>query len=49
MPSNRTLLTAGYRAAQATLLLELTEKAGTLHADGPVGADRRTRLIDRSL
>jgi hypothetical protein len=46
--SNRVLLTAGYQAAQATLL-SMTEKAGTYDADGSVGSDRRTSLIDRSL
>ncbi len=46
--SNRMLLTAGYQAAQATLL-SMTEKAGTYGADGSVGTDRRTSLIDRSL
>ncbi|HET7357855.1 MAG TPA: flagellar protein FlgN [Nocardioidaceae bacterium] len=46
--SNRTLLTAGYQAAQATLL-SMTEGAGTYAADGSVAADRRTSLVDRSL
>ena len=46
--SNRTLLTAGYQAAQATLL-SMTEGAGTYGADGSVDADRRTSLLDRSL
>jgi hypothetical protein len=46
--SNRVLLTAGYQAAQATLL-SLTEKAPTYGADGSVGSDRRTSLIDRNL
>lgn len=46
--SNRVLLTAGYQAAQATLL-SMTEKAGTYDAAGSVGSDRRTSLIDRSL
>src|SRR5690349_19779762 len=46
--SNRELLTAGYHAAQATLL-SLTEGAGTYRADGAVDAGRRTSLLDRSL
>ncbi len=46
--SNRVLLTAGYQAAQATLL-SMTEKAATYGADGSMGADRRTGLIDRNL
>jgi hypothetical protein len=46
--SNRVLLTAGYRAAQETLL-SLSEKASTYAADGTVEADRRTSLIDRNL
>ncbi len=46
--SNRELLTAGYHAAQATLL-SLSEGAGTYRADGAVDAGRRTSLLDRSL
>lgn len=45
---NRDLLTAGYQAAQATLL-SLTGGAGTYGADGSVETDRRTSLVDRSL
>ncbi len=46
--SNRELLTAGYHAAQATLL-SLSEGAGTYRPDGAVDAGRRTSLLDRSL
>jgi len=46
--SNRVLLTAGYQAAQATLL-SMTEKAATYGADGSVAQTRRTSLIDRNL
>ncbi len=46
--SNRELLTAGYHAAQATLL-SLSEGAGTYGSDGAVESDRRTSLLDRSL
>lgn len=46
--SNRTLLTAGYQAAQATLL-SMAEGAGTYGADGSVDEGRRTSLVDRSL
>lgn len=46
--SNRVLLTAGYQAAQATLL-SLSERPTTYGADGSVGSDRRTSLIDRAL
>jgi flagellar biosynthesis/type III secretory pathway chaperone len=46
--SNRDLLTAGYQAAQATLL-SLSEGAGTYGSDGAVEADRRSSLLDRSL
>lgn len=46
--SNRELLTAGYHAAQATLL-SLGEGAGTYDADGAVAQDRRSAIIDRSL
>ena len=46
--SNRVLLTAGYRAAQETLL-SLGERANTYAADGSVATDRRTSLVDRSL
>jgi hypothetical protein len=46
--SNRVLLTAGYQAAQATLL-SMTEKASTYEADGSVGSSPRVGLVDRSL
>jgi hypothetical protein len=46
--SNRVLLTAGYQAAQATLL-SLTEKSATYGSDGSMGPDRRTGLVDRNL
>ena len=46
--SNRVLLTAGYQAAQATLL-SMTEKASTYEADGSVGSGPRLGLVDRSL
>lgn len=46
--SNRVLLTAGYQAAQATLL-SMTERSATYGADGSVGSDRRVSLIDRNL
>ncbi|NUR09858.1 MAG: flagellar protein FlgN [Nocardioidaceae bacterium] len=46
--SNRVLLTAGYQAAQATLL-SLTERAPTYDAAGAVGTLTRTGLVDRSL
>jgi hypothetical protein len=46
--SNRVLLTAGYQAAQATLL-SMTERPATYGADGSVSSDRRVSLIDRAL
>lgn len=46
--SNRELLTAGYHAAQATLL-SLSDGGGTYGADGAVAADRRSSLVDRTL
>jgi hypothetical protein len=46
--SNRALLTAGYQAAQATLL-SLAEGPGTYAADGSVESDRRATRLDRSL
>jgi hypothetical protein len=46
--SNRVLLTAGYQAAQATLL-SMSERSATYAADGSVGSDRRVSLIDRNL
>lgn len=47
--TNRELLTAGYHAAQATLL-SMTENAGTYDAGGAVATgDRRPSLLDRSL
>jgi len=46
--SNRDLLTAGYQAAQATLL-SLAESSGTYGSDGSVASSRRSALVDRSL
>jgi hypothetical protein len=46
--SNRVLLTAGYQAAQATLLT-MSEKSPTYGADGSIGTNRTFRLIDRAL
>jgi hypothetical protein len=46
--SNRDLLTAGYQAAQATLL-SLAESSGTYGSDGSVTSSRRSALVDRSL
>lgn len=46
--SNRDLLTAGYQAAQATLL-SLSETSGTYGSDGSVASSRRSALVDRSL
>jgi len=46
--SNRELLTAGYHAAQATML-SLSDSAGTYGADGNVDSNRRASLVDRSL
>lgn len=46
--SNRVLLTAGYQAAQATLL-SMTEKPTTYGSNGAVDTDRRVSLIDRNL
>jgi hypothetical protein len=50
--TNRELLTAGYHAAQATLL-SLSDGAGTYGADGamatPTAATRRASLLDRSI
>lgn len=46
--SNRELLTAGYQAAQATLL-SLSESSGTYGSDGAVASARRSALVDRSL
>ncbi|MGZ4480337.1 MAG: flagellar export chaperone FlgN [Nocardioidaceae bacterium] len=46
--SNRALLTAGYKAAQATLL-SLSEGPGTYAADGSVASDRRSLRLDRSI
>ena len=46
--SNRVLLTAGYQAAQARLL-SLSEKSPTYGADGSMGSDRRTSIVDWSL
>jgi flagellar FlgN protein len=46
--NNRVLLTAGYQAAQATLL-SMTETSGTYGADGAVAADRPVSIIDWNL
>ncbi len=46
--SNRDLLTAGYHAAQATML-SLSEGSGTYGADGALDSRRRSSLLDRSL
>ena len=46
--TNRELLTAGYHAAQATLL-SLSDGSGTYRADGHVDSGRRSSLLDRSL
>jgi flagellar biosynthesis/type III secretory pathway chaperone len=46
--TNRELLTAGYQAAQATLL-SMSEGPGTYGADGSTVSDRRTHLLDRSI
>lgn len=46
--TNRELLTAGYHAAQATLL-SLSDGSGTYGADGHVDSARRSSLLDRSL
>ena len=46
--SNRDLLTAGYQAAQATLL-SLAASSGTYGSDGSVTSSRRSALVDRSL
>lgn len=46
--TNRELLTAGYQAAQATLLA-LSDGPGTYAADGSAVTDRRTNLLDRSI
>lgn len=46
--SNRELLTAGYQAAQATLL-SLSQSSGTYGSDGSVSTGRRSSLVDRSL
>jgi flagellar FlgN protein len=46
--SNRVLLTAGYQAAQATLL-SMTETSGTYGADGAVDAGRPVSMIDWNL
>jgi hypothetical protein len=46
--SNRVLLTAGYQAAQATLL-SMTETSGTYGSDGAVAASRPSSMIDWNL
>jgi len=46
--SNRVLLTAGYQAAQATLLC-MSEKSSTYGSDGSIGTNRTFRLIDKAL
>ena len=45
---NRALLTAGYQAAQATLL-SLTETSGTYGANGAVASGRPASMIDWNL
>ncbi|MGA8211108.1 MAG: flagellar protein FlgN [Nocardioidaceae bacterium] len=45
---NRVLLTAGYQAAQATLL-SLSESSVTYGSDGAVAADRPVSMIDWNL
>jgi FlgN protein len=46
--NNRVLLTAGYQAAQATLL-SMTETSVTYGADGAVATDRPVSIIDWNL
>ena len=46
--TNRELLTAGYRAAQATLL-SMSDSAATYAADGSTVSERRNHLLDRSM
>ena len=46
--SNRVLLTAGYQAAQATLL-SMSDGGGTYGADGAVAAGRPASMIDWNL
>lgn len=46
--TNRELLTAGYQAAQATLL-SMSDGPATYGADGSPTSDRRTSLLDRSI
>ena len=46
--SNRVLLTAGYQAAQATLL-SMSEEPGTYTAAGTAVTERRTSFVDRSI
>lgn len=46
--TNRELLTAGYQAAQATLL-SLSDEPGTYGADGSTVTGHRSHLLDRSI
>lgn len=46
--TNRELLTAGYQAAQATLL-SMSDSAATYAADGSTVSERRNHLVDRSM
>lgn len=46
--TNRELLTAGYQAAQATLL-SMSDGPATYGSDGTAVSDRRTSLLDRSI
>lgn len=46
--TNRELLTAGYQAAQATLL-SMSDAPATYGSDGTAVSDRRTSLLDRSI
>ena len=46
--TNRELLTAGYQAAQATLL-SMSDSPGTYAADGSTVSERRNHLLDRSM
>lgn len=46
--TNRELLTAGYQAAQATLL-SMSDSGATYAADGSAVIDRRAHVLDRSM
>lgn len=46
--TNRELLTAGYQAAQATLL-SMSDSPATYAADGSTVTERRNHLLDRSM